>query len=449
LPTLIGRFCDFVHKYKSRFKTKTKSLYPQAVNYLEGLVYADKRNMERMCEVPTSLEYHQIQHFISESPWDAADLMEQVGSDVSSTFHGHEKVGLLIDESAHVKKGEKSVGVAKQYCGRLGKVENCQVGVYAFLSSQKHASMVDYRLFLPEQWCEDEKRCRKAGVPEDKMVFKTKLQLALEMVRSQRAAGIRFDWVGADGLYGHDYDFQKALDQDGELFVLDVHSNQGIYLDEPQVAVPEKQGQRGRKPTRLKSNLSAEEVREYAKTLSATAWTKLTIRNTTKGKLKAQVHVRQVYTWNGQDLQAAKRLLIIRKTKSKNGSIQLKYSLSNAPAGTDIKELAKMQSQRYFIERGFQDAKSEIGMSEYQVRGWLAWHHHVAIVAMALLFILTEKVLQKQQMPMLSIRDVRQMLVLQLAKQINTEEQLMQIITNRHRVRQKQINWHKKKEYYS
>jgi len=423
-------------------------LHNQALNYFEGLIYADKRNMERMCEATESLAYHQIQHFISESTWDACEVMAQVSSDVSSAFADRAKVGLLIDESSHVKKGSKSVGVSKQYCGRLGKVENCQVGVYAYLNSQKDASMVDYRLFLPQQWCEDKERCRNAGIPEDKMEFKSKLKLALDMVRSQRTAGAQFDYVGADGLYGNDYDFQKALDQDGELFVLDVHSDQRIYLDEPLIAIPEKQGQKGRKPTRLKSDLCAEQVREYVKTLSAKSWTKLNIRDTTKGKLKAQVHVRLVYTWNGQDLQAAKRLLIIRKTKSKKGSIQLKYSLSNAPQDTDIKELAQMQSQRYFIERAFQDAKSEIGMSEYQVRGWLAWHHHVAMVAMALLFVLKEKIFQKQSMPLLSVRDVRQMLVLKFARQINTEEQLMQVITNRHRIRQKQINGNKRKEFY-
>ena len=149
-----------------------------------------------MCEGQTDRPYHRMQHFVSESPWLTRKVMQKVASDASELLDINEKTGLIIDESSHVKRGDKSVGVARQYCGRLGKVENCQVGVYAFLSAGSRATLVDFRLYLPQSWIKDKKRCDQAGIPPDKQVFKTKPQQALEMIRAQREAGVRFDWVG-------------------------------------------------------------------------------------------------------------------------------------------------------------------------------------------------------------------------------------------------------------
>ena len=152
--------------------------------------------------------------------------------------------------TARGSKGDMSVGVARQHNGRLGKIDNCQVAVFAALGCGDRASLIGARLYLPQDWCQDAERCRKAGIPEEARPFKTKSQLALELVKEQRALGIRFDWISADAGYGKEPAFLRALDDAGEKFVIDVHRTQRIWLDNPwpQVPIP---GGPGCHPTRL------------------------------------------------------------------------------------------------------------------------------------------------------------------------------------------------------
>ena len=144
------------------------------------------------------------------------------------------------------------MGVARQWCGRLGKVDNCQVGVFAALGRGHLAALTDLRLFVPEEWAGNERRCKAAGIPAEHHQAKSKTALALEMVRHQRALGVRFAWVGVDGGYGKEPEFLRAVEDLGETFVADVHKNQRIYLCDPEPRVP--QGRRGRPPSRLRAH---------------------------------------------------------------------------------------------------------------------------------------------------------------------------------------------------
>ena len=154
-----------------------------AFQYCKGLFQAQKANIERMCERVVDSEYHQIQHFISESPWDWRMAYNDVATGISDAMAEAEagKVGLLIDESSHLKKGTKSVGVCRQYSGTIGKVDNCQVAVYGGLSAQNYYGLVDAALYLPSEWTDDKKRCDKAGIPKEFRTYKTKPQLATEI----------------------------------------------------------------------------------------------------------------------------------------------------------------------------------------------------------------------------------------------------------------------------
>ena len=163
--------------------TKTSNQLAKAEQYVCGLSQSQKRNMERMVEQVAESGYYSIQHFISESPWDARAAFEPVARDTDKIFEGYPVVCLLIDESAHTKKGKKSVGVSRQYSGQLGKVDNCQVAVYGALSAGEYYSLIDAYLYLPREWTGDKKRCEAAGIP---------------------GQGTRFHWAVADGLYGHD-----------------------------------------------------------------------------------------------------------------------------------------------------------------------------------------------------------------------------------------------------
>ena len=150
--------------------------------------------------------------------------------------------GFIIDESAHLKKGECSVGVGKQYAGVVGKVENSQVGVYVILANDRYATLIGQRLFLPQKWTEDARRCDKAGVPKDARKFKTKPQLAFDLVDEAIANGVQFDWIGGDGLYGHSYELSKGLDERSRFFVLDAHKDELVYLQKPVFSIPTKTG---------------------------------------------------------------------------------------------------------------------------------------------------------------------------------------------------------------
>jgi SRSO17 transposase len=389
--------------------------------------------------VPDS-DYYQIQHFISESPWDARAAFDKVASDSSQLFAGHQRVGLLIDESAHRKKGKESVGVSRQYCGTIGKVDNCQVAVYGALSAEKYYGLIDTALYLPEEWAANEARCKKAGVPAlpkgEKRVCKTKVELALDIVRHQKELGTWFHYVGADGLYGNSYYFQQELDKMGILFVLDTHSDQHIYTAPPLIAIPEKTAAAGRNPSRYKATGNAIEVRQFAKNIAKEAWQKIRLRQTGKGDLNCLGYSQKVYLWDGESAEYMERKLVLRITEHKDGSREYKYAISNAFDGEcTTEELVQMQSQRYFVERSFQEAKQEAGMSQYQVRGWLAWHHHMAMVMMALHFILSEKMLLKDKLPLLSAYDVREMILNTYAKRGTTQNEIMEQINIRHQQR--------------
>ena len=160
----------YLSDYQRLFKSKTKSNFDQANQYIEGIVLSDLNNIERINET-LGTQYHQLQHFISDSNWNARSVIDQVARDVSQAFPKHTLTGLLIDESGWVKKGDKSVGVGHQYCGNVGKTANSQVAVFGCLSNSKHASIVDCRLYLPESWTTDSKRCDEAGIPTNERTF--------------------------------------------------------------------------------------------------------------------------------------------------------------------------------------------------------------------------------------------------------------------------------------
>jgi len=217
--------------------------------YVHGLLFEEDRNLERISETMNT-NYFQMQHFITESNWSARQLMDEVAREVSDVLPKNKLTALIIDESGWTKKGEKSVGVGRQYCGNVGKVANCQVAVFASLSNGDYSSLIDARLYLPEDWCNDPERCDEAGIPEDERTFRTKAQLAWEIIEHQ-AGQIDFDFVSADGFYGNDAELARRIDEAGYLYMLDIHSDQTIYLSRPELHVPSRKVT-GAHPTKLK-----------------------------------------------------------------------------------------------------------------------------------------------------------------------------------------------------
>jgi len=393
--------------------------------------------MERMTEAVADSEWQSMQHFLSNSPWEHQPVQDQIARDCDRLIGGSPDTGLIFDETGIPKKGKMSVGVARQWCGRLGKTDNCQTAVFGALSMGPHVALIDERLYLPEEWTKDKKRRKKAGVPDD-IEFKTKSQLAHEMVRNARARRIRFTWLGFDGGYGKEPAFLNALEDDGEVFMADVHKDQSIYLDDPAPHVPEKKG-RGRTPTQLVAAAPSMRVDKWIAEQPEEAWQRIAFRESTKGRLQADFLIQRVWTWNKSESKGRLRHLIVRREIG--AKEEIKYSLSNAPEETTIERLAFMQGQRYFVERAFQDAKSNAGLDHYQVRGWQAWHHHMTMVMLAMLFMLETRLTNKKAYPLMSCGDIEELLSHFLPRKDITEEEVLRQMETRHRQRQAAIDF--------
>jgi len=398
--------------------------------------YGCSQNMERMAEAVPDTNDQSYQHFLSKSPWDEDKVTEQIAHDANDLIGGDKDTCLLIDESGFPKKGTKSVGVSRQYCGELGKVENCQVGVFAVLACREIYIPIDYRLYIPKSWIEDEDRCMSVGIPEEFIEYNRKQDLALQMVIMAQARGVRYGWIGCDAFYGKDPGFLRFLNDMNEIFMADVNKDQMIYLEDPNPYIPAAKSNRGRKPIRYKSKAIPIRVDQYAKQQPKKAWQKKIVRDTTKGKLKVKVLHRRVWLWDGKEAKAHLWHLIIRKDVDNTG---MKYSLSNAAPNEPVKRLLFMQGQRYLVERVFEDGKNQCGMGDYQARGWRSWHHHMAMVSMAMLFMAEQRVKNAEDYPLLSSTDIVELLSYYLPNRKATEEEIFLQLEERHRRRKKAI----------
>lgn len=426
-------------EYEHFFRNKTKKFFDKAENYSHGVIKSQLRNIERICE-DTQTDYFQMQHFISESKWDHRKVIDQVACSVSQILPKRKLTGLLIDESGWVKKGDKSVGVGWQYCGNVGKTANSQVAVFACLSNGDFASMVDARLYLPKDWCNNNDRCKEAGIPEEDRVFKTKLELASDIINHQKKLGTSFDFVSADGYYGNDPAFANIIDEMGYVYMLDIHSNQKIFLERPELFVPERKNGKGRPPKRLKATTKEIRACDYINTLKVDQWQKINVRNTAKGTLVGNYHFVKVYIWNKSTNQIEQRMLVIRKTKSEKGTVDIKYSFTNANLEQYTpKALAYMQAERFFVEHCIKESKYILGIDQFQTRKWLAWQHQVAMNFIVSCFFLKEKLYCFDDLPLLSARDIKEWMVFMLYKKM-TYNEMINVLFNRHLIRQIDIN---------
>jgi len=360
------RLSDHLTPYKQLFCNRTKKFFDKAEQYTKGIVQSELRNIERISE-DLDANYHQMQHFITESNWDERSVIDQVSREVSSILPKRKLTGLIIDESGWVKKGDKSVGVGWQYCGNVGKISNSQVAVFACLSNGDFASMVDARLYLPEAWCDDPDRCEEAGIPNGNRAFKTKLELAVDIIHQQIQNGVHFDYIGGDGYYGNDANLARAIDQMGYIYMLDIHSDQKIFLNQPELFLPERKATKGPAPKRLKASTPDISVSEYMEKILPHDWEKIQVRNTAKGKLTGEYHFVRVFIWNKSINQIEPRMLVIRKTMSAKNTIEIKYSFTNANLEqyTD-QALAYMQAQRFFVEHCIKESKQILGIGGFE-----------------------------------------------------------------------------------
>jgi SRSO17 transposase len=268
------------------------------------------------------------------------------------------------------------------------QISDFRIAVFASLGHAERYSLIDFELFLPEEWAKDSKRCDKAKIPKEKRRYKAKWELALELVARACENKVRFGWVGVDSLYGHNNKFLNTLEDRGEKFVADVRKDYKIWTCEPAVEIPVKAvSQRGKTPTRLKLNKEKNKARlvkvsDFVEENFEEQHQTLSYRQGTKGRLC--VWVKDVWVWEGRWKGGPrKRRLIARQDESGD----FKYSLTNLPDPKDWQRDPYVQGQRFWIEHSFHEAKSQTGMAQYQVRVWQGWHHHMALACLATLFI--------------------------------------------------------------
>ena len=433
---------DFCESYSPHFVGQGMNSAGHARDYLSGLLGTQRRkNIETIENDVAGSDYQGMEQFISSSPWSHREVMDHVARDADGLLGDGEEAGLFIDESSFLKKGNASVGVGRQWSGRAGKVENCQVGVFACLGRGERMCITDFRLYLPEVWADDAGRCDKAKVPGGERAYRPKWQPALEMVRHARGLGLRFGWVGVDSLYGSNAGFLNALEDMGEKFMGDVMKSTKVWTSKPEIERPgDAAPGRGRPRTRARlapgnraAYLSVEElVGEHF----AAGHERVKYRQGQKGELWGRFWVRKVWCWEGGWERARQRLLVVRQ----DADGTFKYSLSNLSPGRGWSFYARVQAQRFWIEHAFHEAKSQLGMAQYQVRVWRGWHHHMSLVCMALLFATKVRAEFAGQAPLLSTRDITELLDYYLPRRSRDEAEVLEQIRQRHAARQRDID---------
>lgn len=431
-------------------RTKTHDTSEYGVAYLSGLLRLQETRTYTAISREQRLAMQNVQHFMSDSPWSGDKVIDQVQGEVTN----HPAFGeamLVLDESADEKGGGTTVGAKRQYNGRLGKVDLCQVGVFAALVTPQAWLWVDGALYLPQDWFEPEQADlrKRVGVPVEQK-FQTKPEIGWQLVQRLQQRGVPFQAVAMDDLYGRNVQLCQRLDKAGIEYYGDVPANTIVYLDCPQLE--SRLTKRG-KPAKRKRIVA--QHRHPVKDLvdhPQVEWTRLTVRTTERGYMTDRWGRCRVWLLNGE--RRYQRWLLIRDTGR-----QITFCLSNAPVTIDLPTMAWRKAHRVFIECSNQNCKSEFGWDELQAIKYRAWQHQLALTILASWFVADTRLdwqsrfahdpvllahYEAEVLPLLSVRNVRDLLRAALPlRQLSPEEAIdltLEKLTNRARSRLSRLN---------
>jgi len=370
----VHRLADFLERYLPRFyRTEQREL---ACVVIEGRL----SNLERKTNEPIARQARRprkpVQKFVGAGKWVDADLRSELRDHVGEVWPDPQAV-LIFDGSAFAKKGDDSCGVARQWCGRRGKLENCQVGVFAAYASCCGHTLIDADLYLPEDWAQDAQRRQKCHVPPE-VVFQEKWRLAL--AQWQRCQTLPHAWVAGDDEFGRVTEFRQELRRGGARYVVDVPCNTLMRDLEGPRAV----GSSGRQKLP-----PWEQVQAWAARQPASAWKKLTVRAGEKGLLVVRALTRLVQTKDENGLVGRAERLVVVRPVDRAGDVS--YALSNALSDAPLADLVAVKGTRGRIEEALQLGKGEVGLGQYEVRSWVGWYHHMTLSLLALWFLSLEK----------------------------------------------------------
>jgi SRSO17 transposase len=342
----------------------------------------------------TAAEHQALLHFVGQSSWQADALLRAVRQEVLPVMTASQPVASwIIDDTGFPKQGPHSVGVARQYCGELGKQDNCQVAVSLSVATSNASLPIAWRLYLPEIWASDTERRNVAKVPA-KVTFQTKQEIALAQIRAAVADGVPKGVLLADAGYGNTSSFRDALTELGLTYVVGVQGNIVVWPPGTEPAVPAWSG-RGRKPTRLRrggDDAPTVQVRELAEQLPATSWAAVSWREGVAETLSSRFAAVRVRPAQGDARRSKPRVehwLLIEWPE--NEAKPTNFWLSTMAEETSVTDLVYHAKQRWLIERDYQELKQELGLGHYEGRGWPGFHHHAALCVAAYGFLVAER----------------------------------------------------------
>jgi SRSO17 transposase len=375
----------FLERFAPLFGREETQMH--AGQYLQGLLLkGERRNAENIAESVEGGVVRSLQKFLGQSVWQDEAVLAELQHDAVLEF-GDADGQLNVDESGFPKKGTKSVGVKRQYAGCLGRVDNCQIGVFVNYMTPAGHVLVDRRLFIPEEWAKDMERRKDAGVPEE-VVFRTKPELALEMVREAATRGVPFRWVSGDSVYGDSPVFVQGVRELGKWYVMDTSADAYVWLTEPEVIPAGCKGKGGRKLRRPLVTTKPIPVSDVFAKASLPVWRRIVVAEGSQGPRSYEYAEIPVWFSEG-GLPSGPERLLIRRTLSQKAEI--KYQRSNAPSSIPLDKVAQKGGGRWSIEEDFQTGKGECGLDEYETRGWVGWHHHTALSMLALWFLMLQR----------------------------------------------------------
>jgi SRSO17 transposase len=347
--------------------------------YLEGLLLpGERKSVEPMAARidPRNVRsrHQSMHHFVATAPWDAQEIMKTARDYALEEFAYHGGVeAWILDDTAYPKKGTHSVGVGRQYCGVLGKQDNCQVAVTLSLANELMSVPAAYRLYLPEDWASDRARRRVAGVP-DEVVFKTKTQVALDEIDGLLADGVAKAPIVMDAGYGRATELRDAIAERGMQYVAAIREEMTVQLP----------GQKG-----VREHIA---VGDLARELPKSAWRSVWWRHGTKGEMRSRfalLRVRAAKREPGRREERPLEWLLIEWPATETAPV--KFWLCNLPAGTRIAKIVNLAQMRWRVERDYEELKGELGLDHYEGRGWLGFHHHGALCIAAYAFLTAER----------------------------------------------------------
>jgi SRSO17 transposase len=370
LAGMSERLVEFVEPFtRSILQAKQRR---RAAEFIGGLLSDVERKNAESIAYRHDQERKEMQYFLGESRWDHLPLLVELARQVGRELGRPDGV-LVFDPSGFPKQGTESVGVQRQWCGRLGKIDNCQVGVYlAYVSAEEHA-LVNTRLYLPREWAQDKARRKKCHVPRE-VKFQTRHELCLEMLEEVGHL-LPHGWIAGDDEMGRSSSFRRELRQRHERYLLAVPSN--TLIRDLEAALPEPEGPRHpRKSPFVRGD-------KWRASLPESAWTRIEVRDGEKGPLVVEVTTCRVQAKADGKRVGPEELFVIVRLRDEVGVVKHDYYLSNAAADTPRRELARVAKAEHRIEECLQRGKSECGLADYEVRSWGGWYHHQALSLIA------------------------------------------------------------------